>query len=937
MKKLILVLLVAFLQVGVFAQSLNYNDPLPIDQRVVKGKLPNGMTYYIQNSTVTKDVASYYIFQNVGSVLEEDDQQGLAHFLEHMAFNGTQNYEGKGILNMLQEYGAVFGKDINAYTSFNETVYNLNNIPTNKDGLVDKCLLILHDWCNYLSLKEEEIDAERGVIKEEWRTRQSGQMRIFEKTFPTMFNHTKYADRMPIGKMDIVENFEYKALRDFYHDWYRTDLQAIAIVGDFDVVEMEAKIKKLFSDITAIENPKERFEIKIPDNKELLFDIAMDDEVATSSISFSIRHNKSLENETVADLKTGLQNSMISNMMSTRITELSQDPEASFVGAGVSYGNANARLHEQLNIRVSPKPNQQQAAFKSVLTEVIRAVKFGFMQGEIERTKIVFASYYENQIAKIDDASHGALIGSMKSNYLENSPITDIVKEYELTKQLFSEMTIEEIQVRMQEMYTQKNRTLIVTGVDGNKNLTKEEGLAIINDVENDTSIAPYVEEIGGSLMDGTDLKSGTIVSSIENNEIGSTTFELSNGIKVHYKFADKNKNDVKLQAISDGGKSLIAVEDYASNEFLGSLIQMSGLGEFSMTDLPKVLAGKTANTSVSIGRISESVSGSSSTKDVETMLQLVNLRFTHPRFDEKSFEVLKQQISSYLIRKGSSIGSKMQDSITTTLYGDNNSQRRIITPEYVAEASFDVMKAIYKERFRSASDFEFFIVGDVKQEDLAPLLEKYIASIPTTKDKEEWLDNGASWLNEKTDKDIYLKMEDPKATVRIAIKNEMNYSLKNAQLMSVLGDVLQLRLTESLRETEGGTYGAGSRGQLFKKPKQQAYLSVSFDCNPDKVEKLVSIVHGEIETIANGDILQADLDKTLTNYLKEREEAKNYNNYEMSLLRSYVLEGYSIDNPDNFENIINNISSKDLQKVTKKLLKGASSYEIVFKPELEL
>ena len=390
----------------------------------------------------------------------------------------------------------------------------------------------------------------------------------------------------------------------------------------------------------------------------------------------------------------------------------------------------------------------------------------------------------------------------------------------------------------------------------------------------------------------------------------------------------------MKLQAISDGGKSLIADEDYASNEFLGNLIQMSGLGAFSMTDLPKILAGKTASTSISIGSITESVYGTSTTKDVETMLQLVNLRFTHPRFDESSFEVLQQQISSYLIDKSSDINSKIQDSLTTTLYGNNHPKKRVITEDYITQSSFEDMKAIYMSRYANAADFNFFIVGDVIEDDLKPLLEKYIASIPTTNDREEWLDNGAEWSRKKTDKDIYLKMEDPKASVRFAIKNEMDYSLKDANLMSALGDVLQLRLTESLRETEGGTYSAGSWGQLMKEPKELGYLVVSFDCNPEKVEKLIEIVHNEIKAIANGTIIQSDLDKTLTNYLKEREEAKNYNSYEMSLLKNYVLEGYSINNPDNFENIIEKISAKDLQKITKYLLKGAQSYEIVFKPK---
>ena len=935
MKKLNLLFLFVSISIGISAQTINLNDPLPTDTRFKKGVLENGMTYYLHSTDVTKDVASYYIIQNVGSILENEDQRGLAHFLEHMAFNGTENFNGKEFLNTMQERGLVFGRDINAYTSFDETVYNVNNVPTTPE-MTKIGLQILHDWSNYLLLTDEEIDSERGVIKEEWRTRQSGGMRVLEKTFPVRFNNSKYAYRFPIGLMSVVDNFEYKALRDFYHDWYRTDLQAIAIVGDFDVAEMEKKIIAKFSEIPAVENPLKRKMVRIPDNEELMFVMAMDEEVATSTISFNIRHDKSLEDQTVGDLKEGLIDMMINSMISTRINELSQNPEATFLWAGISYRDAWAVLHKEFGVSIGPKPDQQHAAFKEVLTEVIRATNFGFTKAEIDRTIIQLSSYYENKIAKIDDVSHASIIRTIQSNYLENAHMTDIVKEFELVKVIFDELKAEEIQARLQEMYAQKNRYITVTGVEGRKNLTKEDALAIILSVENDASIEAYAEESGDkSLMDGVNLTAGKIVSTEKNEKIEATTFTLSNGIKVHYKFVDKNKDDVKLQAISDGGKSLIDPADFASNEFVENVIQMSGLGEFSSTDLPKLLAGKTANSSFSIGEITEGISGSSNTKDVETMLQLVNLRFTHPRFDESSYKVFMQQLDSYLIRKGADIKSKISDSLTVTLYGNNNPKNRILTKEYVSEVSFETMKNIYNNRFANAADFEFFIVGDVKQEDLTPLLEQYIASIPTDKSRENWKDNKAQWIQKNTDKDIYLVMENPKATVRFAVKNEMKYSLKNAQLMKTLGDVLQLRFTETLREEEGGTYGARSWGSLSKEPKEQGYLSISFDCNPDKVDDLVKIVNDEVQAIADGKIQQVDLDKTLKSYLKGREEAKNYNNYEMALLKNYVLEGYNMNDSANFEDIVNAITVKDLQKIAKKLLKSSSSFEIVFKPKM--
>ena len=936
MKKTFVVLL--FLALGsypVLAQNINLSDPLPVDKTIKKGVLSNGLTYYIHSTDVTKGAASYYIIQNVGSILENDNQQGLAHFLEHMAFNGTENFPGKALLNKMQEQGLVFGRDINAYTSFDETVYNINNVPTTPE-LIETGLLALRDWCNYLLLTDEEIDAERGVIKEEWRTRQNGAMRIFQKTIGTYANNSKYAERLPIGKMDIVENFEYKALRDFYHDWYRTDLQAIAIIGDVDVDTIEAKIKELFSVIPAVSDAPERYNVTIEDNEEMLYDMAMDKEVANAQLYFAIRHPKPLVTNTVASLRDQLLNSMVNSILSYRFRDLTQQPDAPFINVnGAFRQDGLARSHNAFAFQINPKPNMQAEALKLTMTEINRAVRFGFTNAEIDRVKAEFSNYYENQISKLDDRSHGQIIGGIKNDYIAHEVMTDVAKEYEIVKVLFNQLAKEDLLLQIGKMYTKKNRALTVTGVEGDKNLTMEEASAIINEVENSTDLKPYDEsESVKDLMSGVTLRPGKIVSETNNTTLGSTTFELSNGVTVHYKFVDKNKNDVSLQAISDGGVSLVNDEDLPSAGFVSHLVGASGIGDFSAIDLPKLMAGKSASANINIGSISESIAGSSTTKDVETMLQLTNLRFTKPRFDEKGYDVLMQNVDNYLIRKSQDLKSKMGDSTTVVLYGKNHPQKRLFDKAYISEVSFDNIKTIYKSRFGNAADFTFFIVGDVSKEALKPLLEKYIASIPTNDIKENWKDNTVEWIDKTFDKDIFLAMEDPKTSVKFSVKNDMPYSLKNYYVVKALGDILQLRYTESLREEEGGTYGAGVGASLSKEPRQIASLSVSFDCNPDLAEKLIGIVHKEMETIKDGDIQQKDLDKTLASYLKEREESKNYNSYEMSLLKNFVLEGYNMEDPENFENIIKSITASDIQKIMGQILDNAQSYEIVFKPE---
>ena len=934
MKNLLTVFFLSLAVHTITAQELKLNDPLPVNTRIKKGVLKNGMTYYIYKTDVIKNVASYYIIQNVGSVLENDDQQGLAHFLEHMAFNGTKNFPGKGVLNTLQKHGAVFAKDINAYTAFDETVYNMDNIPTNVPGLIDTSLLILHDWADGLLLTEAEIDAERGVIKEEWRTRQNGYMRLFKKSLPAMFNNTKYADRMPIGLMSVVDNFKYKALRDFYHDWYRTDLQAIAVVGDVDVAEIEQKIQKLFSPIEAIKNPIERFVIQIPDNKVMLYNLGIDKEVATSTISFTINQPKSLKDETVADLKESLFSGMISRMLSARLREISQKPDAPFVSASASF-QSFARAKNNFGLLISPKPNNQVEAFKVALIELNRAIKFGFTQAEIDRTMAVYNNYYQTKISKIDQTPHAEIVNTIQKNYLENEAMTDMPKEYEIVKTIFATMTPKDLQDFIQKLYSPENRVLDVTGVEGENNLSEAAALQLIKEVENDATITAYTDEfVGKTLISGLKIKAGKIKSEKVNKEIGSTRFVLSNGVVVDYTFTDIEKNNVLLEAASFGGNSLVKDADLPSAAMVSTLMGMSGLGDYNATDLRKVLAGKNANARIGISDLEENISGMTTTKDIETLLQMIHLQFVKPRFDQDSFKVLLNNLDNSLIQRKNDIAYKMEDSITTTLYGFNNPRKRLFDEKYIKDISFEKIKAIYLDRFKNPADFTFFIAGDISKEDLKPLLEKYIASLPTSKKKEKWQDNSVSWLKGTNKKEIFMAMEDPKATVRIAFKNPFTYSLKNTYVLKAFQDVLENRLLETLREQEGGTYGASVFSSLPKRPKQIASFYVYFDCDPDKVDKLVAIVHEEIEKIRKGDIDKEDLDKVLTSYLKDLKEEKEYTNYGLNVMYDYTIEGYNRNDAANNLDLINSVTPQDVQKLVNTILDKAESFEFIFKPQ---
>ncbi len=917
----------------VYAQNFKAEDALVQNEKVKKGVLPNGMTYYIYPTAVNKGTASYYIIQNVGSILENDKQKGLAHFLEHMAFNGTKNFPGKGILETLQKQGAAFGKNINAYTSYDETVYNFDNIPSTDPKVVDNCLLILHDWSHSLLLTNEEIDSERGVITEEWRTRQDASARIFNQFSPYLFNHSLYAERDVIGDMDIVKHFDYQVLRDFYKDWYRPDLQAIAIVGDINVAEIEQKIKTLFADIPAPQNPLKRFEIAVPDHDKPFFKLAIDKEITQSSISFMISQKGATKAHFFADLQQAILQNIAFSILNNRLNALSQKEDCAFINASASYSNFT-RTNDALSIDVSPKPNKQAAAFALVMDEFTRANKFGFSEGEIQRAIASIISSYENYIETENEIPHGSIIGSIKGDYLAHQVFTEPKAEFEMVKAILKNLDSKALQAELTKRYSQKNQVITVTGLENETNLTQEEAFSIIAKSENNPDLKVYEDTYSEkALLSDVTITPGEIVSEKENKKIGATTFTLSNGVKVHYKFANKNVSDVQLNAESFGGSSIYLPKDFPAAYMLSSVVQSSGLGVFSDVDLKKVLTGKNANSSVNIGNLTETVSGSAKTKDLEIMMQLVHLRFVKPRFDTEIFGLIKINLENTLKNKDKDIKGKMRDSLNAVVYGKNNPKVPVLNQEFIKNLSFDRMKSIYQERFCDVSNFEFYIAGDVTPAVLKPLLKKYIASINGIKRKETFKDNTLVWTSNKIDKDVLVQMETPKSTVRIQFENDFKYNQKNTILVSMLGDILTLRYTESLREKEGGTYGANVNASIVKLPKNTGTLSINFDCDATKVEKLVPIVYQEIEKIKKGEFVKEDLEKTKTNYLKVREDSKDFNSYSMNLMHEFFQNKINMNDPATYENIIKTITEKDIQDFANSFLGSAKSYEVVFKP----
>lgn len=913
----------------------DFNAAVPVDPTLRTGTLDNGMTYFIRHNEEPKERASFYIIQNVGAILEEDNQNGLAHFLEHMAFNGTEHFPGKGIINTLEHHGVAFGRNINAYTAQDETIYNLTNVPVGPEGLMDTCLLVLHDWSNFLLLKEDEIDSERGVISEEWRTRRNAGFRLRAKYLPVLTNGSKYGQRDVIGDYDIINNFDYDVLRKFYHDWYRTDLQAIAVVGDFDVDEMEAKIKKLFSHIPAVENEKERYYVNIEPKAETDYVLATDKEQVQSNINLYIRHESvKPEDKNINYLKQNLIESLVSSMIRGRISELLEKGTPPFITGGMGSGSLT-RTCDVFSIYATAQDNKEAEAFEAILTEAERIKRYGFTSNELEREKMALLLGYENYYKRREKISHDSFCKEIQQYYLNGSPMPGIEYEYEFSKAVIPSITLEDVSNYFNNNYTEENRVIVILGPDkeGINHLSKEESLAIIEKVEKNTNITAYEDKaVNSNLVDELPIE-GKIISEKELPEFDAVEWTLNNNTKVVYRFADYNKNQVSLQSYSKGGSSLYGADDLPTIEMMGNFMDMFGIGNLSASDLKKALTGKSVSLSTSVAGLSESISGGCRTEDFETLMQLAYLSFEQPRFDEEAFNAYKQRYLAYVANLQDNPNKIVGDSLS--LLRSNYSPRtQLFGKEYINHVAFDKMEKIYQERFNNAADFTFFIVGDIDKEEAKTIATKYLGAISSNDTKENWRDNNVNPPSGETFKTIPVTFSDPKATVRIYLDNKMDYTPENTIGMAFIESILTLRYTEEIREKEGGTYGVSVNSSVVNMPKEKATIGIGFDTAPDKYETLIPLVFKEIEKIVKDGPSEEDIQKTKLNILKNREEGKEQNGYWMQMLVNYYVNGINSDAPENFDNIVKEMDAKQIRKLAKKFYKGADKMEVVFIPE---
>ena len=932
-KRLILISTLLLLIPVITRSQYDFSSFPPVDPEIITGKLPNGLTYYIKHNSEPQKRASFYFIQNVGALLEEDHQNGLAHFLEHMAFNGTEHFPGKTIISSLEKHGVAFGYNINAYTGYEETIYNLSDVPVDSPGLIDTCLMILYDWSDFITLSAKEIEAERGVITEEWRTRRDANFRMMQKYLPVILKGSKYEKRDIIGDINVIKNFKPEDIKEFYDTWYRTDLQAVAIAGDFNAPEMEKKVREIFSQLKASVNPLPRPEFYVPYHNGMLYVLTTDKEAPRNIISVFIKHpsvKPSLKN--LSYLRRKLVINLMNNMMATRINELLQKGNPPFI-AGYANFSEFVRGIDALIISASSNPNKEDIALEAIYTETERARRHGFSIGELERAKANLLTSYENYYKQKDKISNDDFINRMQEHYLNGEPLVSPDFEYEFAKNVIPSITTEEVSEFLKGLVRSDNSVIVIQGQEEEniRHLTEEEAKAIISKVAS-SEIEPYYDIETGKTLIGEELKGSGVVKSIYLKQFDAVEWTLGNGAKVVYRKADYEKDNVLLTAYSPGGSSLYDTEFLPSATMLPALIGMYGLGEFDNITLQKMLAGKKATASVSLGQLTESINGSSTPKDFETMMQLLYLRFVKPRFDSEAHKAIISRYAAFLSSMSKDPSKIMQDSVS--LYLTNYNPRTVLLNNQMLEkVDLKIIEKIYRERFSNAADFVFFIVGNLDENTAREMAEKYIGSLPSSNVKEKFIDRGIRPPEGKFYRDVKIPLTVPKATVFISHSAEFPYNAYNNVCLKVINNVLDLVFTEKVREEAGGTYGVSVSLSSQLHPYQSAQGLIMFDCDPERVDSLKKIIYSEIEKLATIGPSKENLEKSIRNMLKTREEARLHNNYWSNALYLYYYSGLNVNDPKNYEKILNKLTVKDIKKTAARFFTKADVADIVFRP----
>lgn len=914
--------------------QVNLSEPLPLDPRVKTGKLENGLTYYIRQNKRPEQKVELRLVLNAGSINEDDDQQGLAHMAEHMAFNGTKNFKKNEIVSFLQDIGVGFGNDLNAYTSFDQTVYILP-IPLDKEGNLEKGFQVLEDWAHNVTYNTDDIDGERAIILEESRLGKGANDRMFRKIYPLLFAGSKYGNRLPIGVDSIIKSFKPDAIRRFYRDWYRPDLMAVIVVGDIDPARAEQMVRKHFAGLVNPANPRPREMAEMPAYKNSDAVVVTDKEATSYNFGIYYPAYKEKPSSTVGDYRGDLVQELFTTLLNQRLQELTQKENPPFIFASTSFSSF-ARGYESFNAFASSGTTDVGKGFNALMEELERVKRYGFTANELDRAKKNMLALYERTYNNRDKNESDAYVNEYISHFLEQEPSPGIEKEYEYVKAIMPGVTLDEVNAVSKKIKDEKNRLAFVLGPEPKPNTKLPEGkdLLAMMDATEKADIKPYEEKAIASSLLKTVPAAGKVVSKTKNQALGTTELKLNNGVTVTLKPTDFKNDEILMGATRAGGKNNYGLADKYNAEYATAVVGAMGVGEFSPTDLRKALAGKTVNVTPVFNPTSEGVRGNAAVKDLEALFQLTHLYFTQPRKDTALFKSFVQRNKSQFAMLSANPQAAFIDTMYQTLY-NYNPLAPVAVPksEYYDKINLDRTMAIYRERFGDANGMNFVFVGSFKEEEIIPLVEKYIASLPATNKKFSYVDNKVRTVSGKKNMTVN-KGKEQKSLILAFYAGEIPYSEDLELKTQAMSEVLNIRIIEELREKIQGIYGGGTFASLEKIPYGNYNFVLQLPCGPEKVDTLVKTVKKEFEMLAKNGPEQSYLDKVKKQWLEQTKTQMKENGTWRDQLLNFKSSGGNPDRFINYEKYINALTVKDVQQTANLILNGKNQFFAVLMPE---
>ena len=912
------------------APALALSDVVPTDQRITIGTLPNGLRYYIRANTEPRARAELRLVVNAGSVLEDQDQRGLAHFVEHMAFNGTTNFPKGEVVQFMQSIGMRFGAHVNAHTAFDETVYQLQ-IPTDNARVVDQSMLIMEDWARNVSFDAAEIDKERGVILEEWRLGLGADSRMQDRQFPVLLQGSRYAERLPIGKPEIIQSFTSDRLTQFYKDWYRPDMMAVIAVGDFDVRAMETLIRSHFGSIPAATSPRPRPTFDVPPHAGTLYTVATDPEATNTTIN--VISKIPIRNPTiVGTYRQQMAERLFSSMLTGRLQEIAQKPDAPFLAAQTNRA-LFVRSTEFTALNAAVTDTGIERGLTALFSEADRVARFGFTATELERQKLNLMRFLERAAAERDASDSAPLADEYVRNFIQREPIPGIAWEYAMHQRYLPEITLAEVNGLAKDWMPDRNRVVVVSAPEkSGVRIPDGPRLAAAIAAAGGPALTAYVDSVGtGPLLEPVPAP-GTIATTSTKDAFEVTEWTLSNGVRVVLKPTTFKQDEIMFRAVSQGGTSLASDRDFVAAETAATVVSEGGLGKFSDANLDKALAGKIAFVRPEIGEMYEGLSGGASRRDLETMFQLIYLTFTQPRADADAFRAFTGQLTASLANRQALPETAFRDTLNAALTQDHV-RARPLSAEVIGQMNLERSLAFYKDRFADASDFTFVFVGNFDLATMKPLVERYLGSLPAVRRNERGKDVGIRPPSTVVEKEV-VKGLDPKSQVSVVFTGPFQNTPMNRVIMRAMAETLQGNLHQTLREDLGGTYGVGVTPDYDESPTESYRLTISFACDPARTDLLVKTLFQELDRFRRNGPGEAQVADGRVALRRDLEVNSRENRYLLNQLTYKYQYGEDVADVFGMQRYYDQLTASAIRDAARMYLDQSRYVKVTLRPE---